>query len=109
MLSLTREERKVVLFFCILALVGLGLKFARKINPSFDNLIRAEDCRIKIDINQAQYGELLKVKGIGPVLAKNIISHRNSHGPFQDLEGLKDVKGIGDFKYDRIKDYITIR
>ena len=74
MLSLTREERKVVLFFCILSLAGLGLKFARKINPVHDSFIHPEECRLKININQAQYRELLKIKGIGPVLAKNIIA-----------------------------------
>ena len=109
MLSLTRDERKVILFFCILALTGLGVRFSRKINPAFDSFIRAEDCRSKIDINQAEFRELLKVKGIGPVLAKNIIAHRERLGPFQDLQGLKEVKGIGEFKYNRIKEYITIK
>ena len=92
-----------------MALIGLGIRFARKINPTLDTFIRVEDCRIKIDINQALFRELLKIKGIGPVLAKNIIAHRNSHGPFRDSEELKRVRGIGEFKYNRIKEFITIR
>lgn len=49
----------------------------------------------QIDINQASWVEFAQLKRIGPVLGKRIVSHRETHGPFNSLEELMQVKGIG--------------
>ena len=48
--------------------------------------------------------ELDKLFGIGPVKARAIIEAR----PFQSIEELTNVKGIGDVTFSRIRDYITV-
>ena len=109
-LDLTREERKVILFIAILALLSLGTRLSRKANPVLNDIkVQAEDACVKIDINEAGYQQLLGIKGIGPALAGNIITYREGHGPFREPEELKEVKGIGEFKYNLIKEYITIK
>ena len=62
----------------------------------------------KISINKATYEELITLPGIGPKTAEKIGEYRNTYGPFWSLEDIKKVKGIGDKKYAKLKEYITI-
>ena len=62
----------------------------------------------KISINKATYEELITLPGIGPKTAEKIVEYRNTYGPFWSLEDIKKVKGIGDKKYAKLKEYITI-
>ena len=62
----------------------------------------------KISINAADKSELEKLPGIGPVLAQRIVDYRNANGLFRDIGDLKKVTGIGDSKYNQIKDKISL-
>ncbi len=62
----------------------------------------------KISINSATEDELTTLSGIGPSLASRIITYRNENGLFQTLEELMNVKGIGESKFEKIKDSITL-
>lgn len=61
-----------------------------------------------ININNASVEDLMKLSGIGESKAKNIIEYRDSIGGFKDINDIKNVKGIGDSIFDKIKDHITI-
>lgn len=61
-----------------------------------------------ININKASVEDLMKLSGIGESKAKNIIEYRDSIGGFKDINDIKNVKGIGDSIFDKIKDHITI-
>ena len=50
---------------------------------------------LAIDPNQATAADLEAIPGIGPVIAKHIIEFREEHGPFQNVEALMAVKGLG--------------
>ncbi|MDH3599463.1 MAG: helix-hairpin-helix domain-containing protein [Candidatus Tectomicrobia bacterium] len=50
----------------------------------------------KVDINSADVKELMSLKGIGEVRANAIVKYRQTNGPFQSLDDLKHVSGIGD-------------
>ena len=63
----------------------------------------------KININVADETQLTTLPGIGPAKAKAIIAHREEHGPFQAIEGLKNVTGIGDKTFEQLKDLIDIK
>ena len=63
----------------------------------------------KININKASQTELETIPGIGPSLALKIINYREEHGKFVSIESIKEVSGIGDSKYNQIKDFITIK
>lgn len=61
-----------------------------------------------ININTASAQELEVLPGIGPALAQSIVSYRNEHGPFQSIEDLKNVPGIGEARFERLKGLITV-
>lgn len=64
--------------------------------------------RGKLNINKATAAELDTLPGIGPSTAEKIIEYRSSKGSFNSIEELNDVSGIGDKKFEDIKDLITV-
>lgn len=62
----------------------------------------------KININTASVSELESLPGIGPVLAQRIVDYRAQKGGFKTIEEIKEVSGIGDKKFEAIKDLITV-
>ncbi|AEF94740.1 competence protein ComEA helix-hairpin-helix repeat protein [Desulfotomaculum nigrificans CO-1-SRB] len=62
-----------------------------------------------ININTASSAELESLPGIGPTLANRIIQHRQANGPFQSIEDLKNVSGIGDKKFADLQHLITVQ
>ncbi|MBP5775123.1 MAG: helix-hairpin-helix domain-containing protein, partial [Clostridiales bacterium] len=61
----------------------------------------------KVNINTADQATLQTLPGIGAVTAKAIIDYR-SKNPFKSVNDLKKVSGIGDAKFERVKEYITV-
>ncbi len=57
----------------------------------------------KLDLNRASEQDIEGLPGIGPVLAERIIAYRDSRGGFRQVEQLRDVKGIGKKKFERIR------
>ena len=62
----------------------------------------------KININKAAQTETETLPGIGPSTALKIITYRNEHGKFKNIEDIKNVSGIGDSKFENIKEYICV-
>lgn len=61
-----------------------------------------------ISINTATKEELMTLTGIGEKKAEDIIKYREENGEFTSIEDIKNVKGIGDSLFEKIKDYITL-
>ncbi|HPZ43421.1 MAG TPA: ComEA family DNA-binding protein [Bacillota bacterium] len=61
-----------------------------------------------VNINTADLSQLDSLPGIGPALAQRIIDYRETNGPFGAVEDIKNVSGIGDKKFDALKDLITV-
>ena len=62
----------------------------------------------KININKASLEELKLLPNIGETKAQAIIDYRNSVGIFNEIDDIKNVSGIGDSLFDKIKDLITV-
>lgn len=62
----------------------------------------------KININTATQTELETLPGIGPSTAVKIINYREQQGKFKSVEDIKNVSGIGDSKFNKIKDLIRV-
>lgn len=62
----------------------------------------------KVNINTATQTELETLTGIGPSLAARIIEYRGQNGKFKKVEELRNVKRIGQSKYDGIKEEVVV-
>ena len=60
-----------------------------------------------VNINTADESELISLPGIGPATAKKIIDYRENNGAFIEIEDIKKVRGIGQSKFENMKDFIT--
>ncbi|HHV37951.1 MAG TPA: hypothetical protein GXX70_00460 [Tepidimicrobium sp.] len=68
----------------------------------------SEDSSPKIDINTATKEELMTLPGIGEVTAGKILDYREEN-PFKVIDDIKNVSGIGEKKFEAIRELITVR
>ena len=61
-----------------------------------------------ININTAEAEDFQLLPGVGPKTAERIIEYRKNNGKFKQKEGIMEVKGIGEGKFEKWKDLITI-
>jgi competence protein ComEA len=61
-----------------------------------------------ININTATKDELVALPGIGPSKAQAILDYRKAHGPFKTVEELKEVKGIGAKRFEKLKPDLAV-
>ena len=61
-----------------------------------------------INLNTATKEELVALPGIGPAKAQAILDYRSSHGQFKSIEEVKDVKGIGAKRFEKLKGELTV-
>jgi competence protein ComEA len=63
---------------------------------------------LQVAVNTATAEELMQVPGIGPAKAKAIIAYREEHGPFQRVEDLLRINGIGEKTLEKLKPYLLV-
>lgn len=63
----------------------------------------------KININTADQSKLEDIPGVGPATAKKIMDYRQKSGGFKSIEDIKNVTGIGDKKFENMKDSIDVK
>lgn len=77
--------------------ISVGKKISSSISPA------------SININTADVTLLTKLPGIGVKTAQRIVDYRESNGKFVSIDQIKSVKGIGEKKYLKIKEYIVTK
>ncbi len=135
-LTLTPQERRVVLFVLASLALGTALRWldllrapgppARQAAP----LLSAPDTALqrtgilplqpagtpedrdstvpRVSLNRADFSELVTLPGIGPQRARRILEYRRHHGPFRRWEDLLAVPGIGPKTLERIRPHATL-
>jgi comEA protein len=130
--SFTPQEAKAVIFLIIILLIGSGVTLYKKYHPDFaPELLLKENRHIekkvfeppkssvtsenpesstsnkKINLNTATLEELESLPGIGKELGKRILSYRGSKGRFLSTDELKNVRGIGQKTFEKLKDLVS--
>jgi len=108
MFAFTPQERKVILFLASVALLGLGVNFTVKVNSRAKRFVQVDNRITKINLNKAGLEDMLSVRAISLKLANSILAYRNAKGSFSDIEELKEIKGIGDYRYEKLKDLFYV-
>lgn len=138
MRGFTRSEQRAILFLLSTFGLGMLVWWYRasqpppEINPAamaaFENFLRVvaadsmrtpasahEQTQItaavhsRVDLNAATYKELVRLPGIGPVLAQRIIDFRAANGAFKRLQDLRKVKGIGAKTYEKLAPLLMVQ
>lgn len=77
---------------------------------SLDNSSSASNSQnSKININSADESQLETISGVGPSTAQKIVDYREKEGKFSSIEDIKNVSGIGDKKFESMKDSIDVK
>ncbi len=61
-----------------------------------------------VNINKAELDELASLPGIGETLAQRILDYRRQNGAFSCVEALMNVDGIGEGRFEMIRNYVTV-
>jgi len=91
--------KHLISLFALLALLAAPGAWAAEVAAP----ATAEQAVTTIHLNTATAAELEVLPGIGPVLAERIVVYRTDHGPFDRVDQLHDVKGVGDHLLKRLQ------
>lgn len=114
-MKLTRLER-ATLVFTAAVLCAVTAYFAWGQTPQPLDIVQAEasvsggegENSLSLDLNTATLEELILLPGIGEVRAQAILDYREEHGPFQSVEEVVNVKGIGEGILAKIMPFVTV-
>jgi len=93
--------------------IGVG-QYQHDVDPfalkgSLDDVVTSCVNGVGVEVNQASVQLLTYVSGLGPQLAKNIVSHRDEHGAFTGREELKKVKRLGPKAFEQCAGFLRIK
>jgi competence protein ComEA len=71
--------------------------------------VTQNDSSDKININKANETQLQEIPGIGPAKASAIIEYRELNGSFKSIDDIKNITGIGDKTFEKLKDSISVK
>ncbi len=101
-----RSHRLTVLVIFLVFCCWVAAPFALATGTASANGSASSSC---ININTASLEQLQQLTGIGPTIAQRIIDYRSKVGAFSTPEDIKNVKGIGEARYQKIKDQICVK
>jgi len=70
--------------------------------------LAAQFANAALNLNTATKEELVALSGIGPAKAQAILDYRTQHGGFKSVDELKDVKGIGARRFEKLRSELTV-
>lgn len=119
MLAWERTERVIIAGLIVAVFAGIGVGAFRKgvasaavqlkqFNPDEYRAGTVETAPdLRVNINQATADELVRLRGVGKVLADRIVEYRLQNGLFLSIAEIKNVKGVGNALFEKIKDNIA--
>ena len=113
MIRFTKDEKIILIFLLAALFIGISVSSFKRLNPNRKFFIEFNEKEIeeskKVNINIASKERFMTLPGIGPVMAERIISYREQNGSFEKAEDIKNVKGIGDKTFEKMKKWIILK
>lgn len=101
--------RKILILFASLFLVVSASATTKRLTTGQnENVVQSQNVSAKVNINTADATALETVNGIGPKKAEAIIAYRQQNGRFASIEDIAKVKGIGQKRFAKISQYLTV-
>jgi len=109
-LVLWHDHQPFIAVIIVCCLIGMSFYFWRRSVVS-DGLIDIDrssriEAEFRVDINSADWPEIVVLPGVGEKLARAIVEYRMECGPFESLSAIKDVPGIGEKKLEQLKPFL---
>ncbi len=82
---------------------------AAALKAALDDVVASCVNAVGVDLNTASAELLAHVSGLGPVLARNIVAHRDANGPFASRRQLLDVKRLGPKAFEQAAGFLRVR
>lgn len=109
---LTKSDQGFLIFVCTMLVVVMAVRSyqASRFDASAEILtLTNPDIEYRIDINAARAAELSQLRLIGPVRSEVIVADRKANGPFESLDDLQRVKGIGPITVEKNRRWMRVR
>ncbi|HLG30186.1 MAG TPA: helix-hairpin-helix domain-containing protein [Candidatus Brocadiales bacterium] len=111
--SLSGKELIVIFSLCITLLLSIVSKYIVDYHWNTPNIEviqpqSGQQIKFQLDINKAEWYELILLPEIGEARAKAIAAYRKKYGDFRDIKQLLNVKGMNGSVVDAIKDYVKV-
>ena len=111
--SPTRKQLIVIFFLATTLFIGTIVKLGMDHHwwlPETEivSTLKPEDIKVKLDVNNAPWYELVLLPKLGEVKAKAIVAYREKYGYFKTLDELSKVKGLNTSVLESIRDHIKI-
>lgn len=100
--------KEFIIIFTLFILISTVIFHEKQYNNVNSKEIKRSYKSQVIDLNKADFEQLMSLPGIGTVKAKAIISYRQAHGNFNSIDDLINVTGIGPSTLEKIRDYVTV-
>ncbi len=101
------SRSQFVTAFLFVSVLGLTLAAPVAAAPASAQKAAASEAR-PIDLNSADSAALESVPGIGKSLSQRIVSFREKNGPFQSVDDLLKVQGVGEKSIQKLRPYLTV-
>lgn len=99
-------KKTILSTFLFSMLLGAGLVAAAPVSALPE--AQASEAKLVVDINHAEAQRLTELPGVGATVAERIIAYREENGPFEKLEELMNVRGIGEKTFLKLKPFVTL-
>lgn len=106
-----RREQATMAAILIICVIAMGFYFWHRniVENGLIDIDRAVPVELKyvININDAPWPAIANLPGIGPTLAQQIVEYRDEIGPFNNIDDIKNIRGIGEAKLNGIREFIA--
>lgn len=121
MFDLTKQEKIILIFLSLTFVTGLGIGSYKKAQEKIEldvqphKMVALQDAdrfiaqQSVININSFKIDELTRLPGVGEKIAQRIVEYHRRYGLFKSKEELMQVNGIGEKKFENIKDLIILK
>ncbi len=109
-LILWRDHQPFIAAIIVCCLIGMGFYFWHRsiITNGLIDIDRASriEAEFQVDINSADWSEIVILPGVGEKLARAIVDYRRESGPFDSVAEIKEVPGIGEKKLEQLRPFL---
>ena len=109
--NLTKQERLVLLWLAVIFVTGFTLDGIFHHWPNWREGVSFMDrnrCAPPVDLNRATLKDLIQIPSLGETMAKRILDYRRQKGSFRNINELKNIKGMGDYKFQMSFRYLKV-